>query len=251
VSTFWVALRFVFSYAFASLAFTGIIWLFLGSEAFIVCPIALLVALLFLSFSLQTRMIAFCRAGETPSPGLSHSYRRALEDSGLSLTPPELRVIPSPTLQLLVARSVGGSGLVLLSQGLLGLLSENELRAVLSRAARRASRGDTPIRSLASWIALKLLGWAPPQWLSVSFEVAPDRAAPGSLTPPSLFRFLVVLPLIRFFHAMSLLDSIDGLVLHPSGGEAPSEDLNSALHKVHRAIQTWRLTSTPVRYPFL
>jgi hypothetical protein len=47
---------------------------------------------------------------------------------------------------------------------------------------------------------------------------------------------------------MSLLESIERLV---SSDAAPSDDLNSAMHKVHRAIQTWRLTATPVRYPFL
>jgi Zn-dependent protease with chaperone function len=143
---------------------------------------------------------------------------------------------------------MGGNGLVLISQGLLGLLSEPELRAVLARGARRARRPDTPIRSMSSWFALKLLGHAPSQWLSVSYEVAPDRAGPGSLTPRSLFAFLLVLPLIRFFLAMSLLDSIERLT---SADSAPSEDLNSALHKVRRAIETWRLTATPVRYPFL
>jgi hypothetical protein len=249
VSTSRVIFRLLISYVLASLFLSSVTWVALGPRAFILCPALVLAGTLAFWFSLESRLIAFCEAEEIPSPGLSHSYRRALEEAAFAGPPPGLRVIPSPTLQLLIVRSLGGTGLVLVSQGVLGLLSENELRALLSRAALRTKRPDTPARSLASWIALLLLGNAPSQWLSVTYEVAPDRAAPGTLTPASVFRFLLFLPLIRFFVAMSMLHPIERLI--GPAAESSRGDLDSALHKIHRAIRAWRLTSTPIRYPFL
>jgi hypothetical protein len=155
----------------------------------------------------------------------------------------------SPTLQLLVIRSLGGNGLILISRGLLSLLSEKELRTVLWRAALRARRSDAPLRGLASWVALQLLGRAPEQWLNVTYGLESGRRAPGDLSVASVVHFMLLLPLIRLFVAMSMLNPIERLL---QSSEHPlTEELGTAMHKIHRAIQTWRLTAAPVRYPFL
>src|SRR5690349_13188714 len=111
MSTPWVAFRLFLCYLVSSAVLAVAAWVFMGPKAFVIGPALILLSAMVLWFTLESRLIGFCRAVASPSPGLSHSYRRALEDAAIRGSPPELRVIPSPALQLLVARSFGGSGL--------------------------------------------------------------------------------------------------------------------------------------------
>jgi Zn-dependent protease with chaperone function len=76
--------------------------------------------------------------GQVPRTlGLRNSYERAHRASGgVRGRRPALITYPDPVPNVFVVRSITGSGMILLSDGLISLLDESEMHFVLSRAIR-------------------------------------------------------------------------------------------------------------------
>ena len=68
-----------------------------------------------------------------------------------------------------MARSPGSPGSILLSEGLLGALSESELRALLHACVRRLRTRGICFQSLCAWIAHLILEIAPRSWVELLF----------------------------------------------------------------------------------
>lgn len=110
-------------------------------------------------------LVRLHRGGRTPD-GVQVSLRRALLAHGhASASLPVVRVFADPAPNALVLRSLLGSGTILLSQGLLDRLGEEELRTVLAQALHRLSDPHLPLQTLTAALAAFTLRRASGSWM--------------------------------------------------------------------------------------
>lgn len=155
--------------------------------------------------------------------GLQVSYARVLEALGRTRGP-TLWVYPSPAPQAMCARSWGGSGVILVSQGLLSVTQEEDLRRILSTAVMEC-RGITLLRcSVYAFAAALLVRLAPQTWSRVTYSprMRSRDLKSFSKSPFSAILFLALWFWIDFFRSNASRD--------PSGSERVRTYL-SASHK--------------------
>jgi hypothetical protein len=169
---------------------------------------------------------------ETRGSFLDRSLLRALEGTGLR--PPRLRVFPDPSPNALVLRPLFGEPFVYLSEGLLSLLNEAELRAVFRACASAAGGAGLSLRTLCAWWAVGSVRWMPARWTRTVWRGAPAES--GSLTVGSFLGFLALYPVVRGLHRL-------GGSIH-AANEADL-DLSAALQKLDRAVSSWDLSQSP------
>jgi Zn-dependent protease with chaperone function len=158
------------------------------------------------AFLLAERIQCLAHSAQTELPaGLSRTVERVAAALGPA-TPgpnmPRIRVFSDPAPSALVARSLGGHGTVLVSQGLLALLDEEELRDVLRALLLGARARGIVVRSASAALASAVLGLAPKRWSRLVFGGAPGGPA-GSAGPGAALAFAAFFPPARFYLSMS------------------------------------------------
>jgi hypothetical protein len=139
--------------------------------------------------------------------GLNVSYARVLESLGRTRGP-SLWIYPSPAPQALCARSWGGGGVILVSQGLLSVTQEDDLRRILGTAVMEC-RGITLLRcSVYAFVASLLARIAPQSWSRVVYSprMRSRDLKSFSKSPFSAILFLALWFWIDFFRANASRD---------------------------------------------
>lgn len=184
---------------------------------------ALLVAFLFLFYAMGSESILLrlhqARRIEK-EPGLHQTLVRVFEEiqkeKGLSLVRhhfskeknqlPLFYVYTYPVPQVLVGKSLGGRGSVLLSTAVLALLREDELRRLFRIAIERAESRGMVLGSLCAILASSLLRLCPQRWVQAVYSPMiaikerrkRKRAGGHYLNPVSGLIFLFVFPFVHF-----------------------------------------------------
>lgn len=130
--------------------------------------------------------------------GLRRSLDLVLEESGRDFA--RILIYPNPLPNALVVRRIGGHGSILISQGLVALLSEGELRKVLKMCLARLEEPTLVFQSLNSVFAVGVLGLVPRSWFKLVFGGRlPDNLEKTELGPFSTLIFLILFPVVQFF----------------------------------------------------
>lgn len=136
---------------------------------------------------------------QAATPGLTRSFQRVLEEELPSTTAgPELWLRQDSVPNAFWGRGPGTPGFIVLNQGLVEFLSENELRLVLRILLQRVQRRDASDRTL---VAVLLLAWVkrlPQAWTQLLLggrDVKADQAK--LLGPASFIGFLLGYPGLR------------------------------------------------------
>lgn len=111
-----------------------------------------------------------------------------LNDNVAGIHGPRLRAIVDPVPRVIVTRSLGGKGLILISQGALTHFSKSELENLIVLAAKRVSLAFLPVCG-AGWI------------LKTRFRKRMSTDAPRSIA--QMLRDLFIFPYYRFFLSIS------------------------------------------------
>jgi Zn-dependent protease with chaperone function len=201
----WIALLCAFSWKAAIMgeAFVGV------------------VAVIFFLF-LPEWAIARLLHGQVPrTHGLRNSYERAHRASGGARgRRPALITYPDPVPNVFVVRSITGSGMILLSDGLISLLDESEMHFVLSRAIRHLQSPEVFVQTGCILILLFLQ------------ERMPFRA--GSYSPLSALGHWVVFPWAQTFRGIAASS-----VTKRVGSEQDISDFARGASKISRAEQLY------------
>lgn len=167
---------------------------------------------------------------EEPWAGLAHSIQWASKEMKI----PQPFVFSSPCPDAIIVRTFFSSGTLLISQGLLRLLSEEELRAVLAHCTQRCQNPNLPIQSLSLILATLTLKAAPIK-LTQAFLMGNTHSS--RLTGFSRFdflKFLLTFPLAQVFILLS--GSSQKITL-------PNENFDSAMRKIRKAALFYRINN--------
>jgi Zn-dependent protease with chaperone function len=128
----WIAILAAFSWKAAGIALAAI--------AVLMAAILLLLP--------EWGMLKLLRGQVPRTHGLRNSYDLAQRMAGVSSrNRPGLVTYPDPVPNVFVVKSLGGHGMILLSEGFISILDESEICFVLSRAIRHLSRGEIFVQS--------------------------------------------------------------------------------------------------------
>jgi hypothetical protein len=119
---------------------------------------------------------------------------------------PRVFSFSDPSPQALVARGPGSPGSILLSEGLLGALSEEELRELLDASVIRLRSRGIWLQTLCARLAHGILELAPRSWLELVFGELRWHEALGAW---GALRFLTVLSAAKFFVSLGRGAPID------------------------------------------
>lgn len=185
-------------------------------------------------------IIGRMHGAHTPGPaGIGHSLERTLRDLGPGYAVPKIRVFADPSPNAFVARSWFGSGTVFLSQGLLTLLAESELRAVLRQAVLRLSSPGWTTRSFGAVLASLLLSRAPRGWVQAALGGKPASVTvPPRMAPSGLFGFVILCALARMAVRWSGSRTFES-------GSAGDPDWQDAVFKIRKELLLWPLGGNP------
>ncbi len=175
--------------------------------------------------------------------GLHRSMERAIEERGSGRVP-RMQVIAEPSANLIVARSWFGKGSVFISQGMLVLLTEEELRAILRLCLKRLEQPDLPLQSLCAVLASWMLWFAPRGWVNsllAGRPVLPEERR--FFNPLSLLRFLMFFPLAQALIRLGGRGAVLGFV--PKGSVSRSNELIDALRKIEKSAHLWGASGNP------
>jgi len=166
------------------------------------------VVFLFLGLYLERLFSWTYRAGQDLLPGLQRSFAYATEDIEGAL--PRVAVFPGTSPNILMARGLAGPGVLFLSQSLIPVLEEVELRLVLRSAVLEIRRRGFFFRSLCALMAWFLMYLAPQRWvLLANANAQPKSGGLAPMTAGSAILFLMLFPFIRFFIGSSELDAVE------------------------------------------
>lgn len=163
---------------------------------------------------------------------------------------PKIYVFADPSPNALVARSIGGTGTLLISQGMAALLNEAELRAVLTLCLYRNQRIDLVAQTLSATLASGLLRLAPRQWVATLLVGQPSRLdrKPSlkavSLTVLGFCVFLAILPLVRAILSLGGTFRILEVEAPVATPDAALQQAN-ALRKIEKAAGSWGIEASP------
>ncbi len=180
---------------------------------------------------------------QAASPGTFHSVSRVTREE-LGVTTPEVYEVAEAAPNALIARFGGGAGRIILTQGLLASISEEELRVVIRALVLRLRSPLLSRQTFCASLAHRLLEWAPKEWTRfVLAGDSPDVAEPDRLRPLAFLGFLLIYPWARF---------VIWCGNSAEGGAPPAEfsadELllwGNAMRKVGGSSQTARFTGQP------
>ncbi|HAR41064.1 MAG TPA: hypothetical protein DCS07_00255, partial [Bdellovibrionales bacterium] len=172
--------------------------------------LSLVIVLLLLGYFISTRIFLRRFASTSATPTLLKSLE--LATVGLNQELPELVTVPAVSLSALALRDGTGHAVLVVSQGLLAGLSEDELRATFRRGVLKVYEKGTPLRCLAALVSMLLLRFAPQSWSDLILQgeephpvaqpcgTAPERP---HLTALGAIAFWCVVPGISHFIRLS------------------------------------------------
>jgi heat shock protein HtpX len=166
--------------------------------------------------------------------GLSRSLELTLSNIPGKRKLPKLLIYSDPAPNILVIRSLGGSGSVLVSQGLIALLNEEELRAVFQFCLGRISTLGIVFQSVCSLLALWILTVSPHTWVNLVFvgRTLPSREE-ALLSPFSALSFFVLFPLAQFFLNLGRFPKRRKEI------SQPESTFSRAMQKISLSIHIW------------
>lgn len=151
------------------------------------------------AYSREERFLRELGPLQAATPGLARSFQRVLEEEApTGSAGPELWLRQDSVPNAFWGRGPGTSGFIVLNQGLVEFLSENELRSVLRILLQRVQRRDASDRTL---LAVLLLVWVrrlPSPWTQLLLGGRDVKADQEKLLGPASFiRFLLGYPVLR------------------------------------------------------
>jgi hypothetical protein len=123
--------------------------------------------LVFVAFHAEKGILKIYRVRAEAPQGVRQSLARVLARLGGEA--PRVLSFSDPAPQALVVRSLGSVGSILLSEGLLGALNEEELRELLAASVLRLRGRGIRFQSLCAWLAHWTLELAPSSWVALLF----------------------------------------------------------------------------------
>jgi hypothetical protein len=136
-------------------------------------------------------------------PLLAHYFAAsAVLPKGLNLTKdhPKILIFTDPFPTAIVARSLGGQGTIILSQGLFALLKEPELLEAIAMCQLRLKDQGLVFQSLCTVYSLIVLKLVPNSWAKLIFiGRLSDQNLEPELNPISTLSFMILYPWMRFF----------------------------------------------------
>ena len=109
---------------------------------------------------------------------------------------PKVFSFSDPAPQALISKGLGSRGSILLSEGLLGTLSEAELREILRASVLRLRSRGASFQTLCAWLTHLAFELAPQSWVGLLFGELRWHEGLGAL---GALRFLAVFSVARFF----------------------------------------------------
>lgn len=178
----------------------AILWGYPGAAAGVLLADLFLIIAAFRSDRFFARVL---RASREIPAGLDTTLRFAHEElvreDAFRYPVPRFWVYPDALPNALTVRSLGSEGSIFISQGLLGILSEAELRAVIRESIRRIEDSEWLFNSLCASLASRTLRLVPAGCRQLFFAGAAPGAFRGNLGVTRLVTFLLVAPLARLF----------------------------------------------------
>ncbi|MEO5969393.1 MAG: hypothetical protein ABIQ95_05660 [Bdellovibrionia bacterium] len=130
--------------------------------------------------------------------GLEQTLNLVLEGAG-SLSP-RILIYSDSYPNALVVRQIGGRGSILMSQGMVALLNDMELREVMKMCLARLKERTLLFQSLSSVFAVGVFGLIPSAWSKLVFiGQTPTKSEKTELGPFSTLVFLILFPIVQFF----------------------------------------------------
>lgn len=173
---------------FMLIPFSLIGFLFFGINGIGVGMILSLIFFLVFTLFPEEMISKIHRARADIPPGLQITLERVIDarlpvfSREKSFKKPKLLIFPDPSPNALICKGFGNPGTILLSQGMVALLGEADLREAIRVAVDRLRH---PGMTLASTCAL--------------FSWGLLKVSPRPLTPLGAIRYLLVFPLIQLF----------------------------------------------------
>lgn len=152
-------------------------------EALVTLPVLVTLAAVHLNLRAEDLVSVALQMEALPEgfPGVSGALDQALAGTSAARKP-RILISRDPLPRAWILRAAGGTGRILLTQGLLALLNEEELRAVLRCAVIRLAGARMPYRTFCASLAARL-----------------DLFLPrGGLTPLKAIVGCMLYPLARF-----------------------------------------------------
>jgi hypothetical protein len=171
----------------------AIVWFFFSQKVAFLFGLCLLFFSFIFNFFLEAIIIRQHAAKRVNTLGLLHSVQWV--SSQMERTPPALYWVTDPMPWVLVIRNFfDKNGSLLISQGLVNLLNEDELRAFLKQSLLRLDDAQLPLQSYCGVLLSLFLKCVPNQWVKTILRGTPAKA----LSPLSFLKFVFFLPLIQF-----------------------------------------------------
>ncbi|MCM2322301.1 MAG: hypothetical protein NDJ90_03460 [Oligoflexia bacterium] len=232
-------------------------WLVLGIPGLLAGALLAYAYLMYAALSSERIVLAALRPAGTASsllPGLRDSLDQVLarltsvrllkvrNRSDSELLRPEVVILAEPLPLALVVRSLSGPGSIVLSRGLVELLEEVELRAVLVACLLCNQQSEWSFRSLCSAIAVQLASLVPADWkLLLLSEPEATARSRGRFSAAGLFRFAMVLPLTGALRRLAGVADVSGGEI-AQASHYPVVAANGAMRKIGGAASLggWR-----------
>lgn len=208
---FQIIIRTILLYFVITLPFIGPFLVFLGTKG-IWISFALSAALLILVGGLSEKILIHLiyRAKLSTDMGLSHTLKMAQRASGTkSQRLPQIYVFSDPFPEAVHLKSLGSGGAIILSQGFLSILNEQELRFILGSCLKRNDQPGQILRGICSIFCALVIAPAPKSWVKLVFSgVSLTQLEEFDLSPFSAIGFLILFPMIRLFSRLGDLSFI-------------------------------------------
>lgn len=139
-------------------------------KGFVAVELLLATFLMFASFYAEKGILNVYGVRHEAPEGARRSLARVLAAMGeTDAAAPRVLSFSDPSPQALVVRSPFSRGSILLSEGLLGSLSESELRELLDASVARLRARGICFQSVCAWCAHLTLELAPRSWIELIF----------------------------------------------------------------------------------
>jgi heat shock protein HtpX len=203
-----------------------------GPKGVLISFVLVAVSLMIFSCFAEVGILKAYQAHLSPPKGLARSLD--LVAFGKEKRMPKFSVFSDPSPHIWVVRSLGGSGRVILSQGLVSLLNEEELRAMIAWSMFRLNERGIVFQSFCSVMAVWLLNLAPRPWVNLVFAGRVlSKSDEKSLHPNTFIGFLILFPLARFLLLLG-----KPTTMHPLP-DVNSSTYSAVLQKISRAVSIW------------
>jgi hypothetical protein len=190
-----------------------------------------------LGLGLERRVRRVLGARRPASSGLARSLRLSVDQS--PRLDPGLWVYEDPSPNVMLVRGWRAPGALFVSQGLLDLLTEEELRQVLAYCVSEGKRFETFLKSYAAGVLSLMMRAAPRGWVAVLWGRSSwnGQWIRETLSPFSFLFLTMVLPLARGIYRLA--GGRERGWARASRFAESSFDFAAALRKIEIALEPW------------